>query len=82
MDLCAGFAPPVKVEAIGIPGLGESPLLLERDHCAARLLPLLAPTIYVVFRPEEQHGLSGKDNIVPPISWGECKMNDAWSLKE
>ncbi len=26
------------------------------------------PTIYMLFRPEQKHGLSGKDNVLVPIA--------------
>ena len=40
-----------------------------------RPIPLFAPTIYMLFRPEQKHGLSGKDNVLVPIAGRNGYMN-------
>ena len=52
----------------------EFPARLEREDATTREPPRLAPAIDVIFRPEEEHCLSGEDDIVPPISCRNGKM--------
>src|SRR5438270_12174144 len=52
----------------------EFPARLEREDATAREPPRLAPTINVIFRPEEEHCLSREDDIVPPISCRNGKV--------
>jgi hypothetical protein len=40
------------------PGLRESPGLLRGEGTAGRPVALLAPSCYMIFRPEEEHCLS------------------------
>ena len=76
IDLSKRLAPPIKLHAVMIPGLSKLPLLLKRDDLPARLIPQMAPAIHVFFRPEEQDRLSGKDNVLPPILWGNGEVNN------
>lgn len=75
--LFARLTPPIKRETIFVPGLSQSPLLRQRDNRAAWLMPLPAPTVNMFFRPEEQDRLSGKDYIIPPLSWRDRDMDHA-----
>jgi ankyrin repeat protein len=37
----------------------------------------VTPAVYLVFRPEEKHGLSIEDNVVPPAARWKREVNDA-----
>ncbi len=65
------------VEAVGVPGLGEAPALLERKDGAGLATPSAAPATDVLFRPEEQHGPSGEDDVAVPVARRDGKMNHA-----
>jgi hypothetical protein len=42
--------------------------LLQGERSTWRTLPLLAPALYVLFRPEQEHGSSSKDHILIPVT--------------
>ena len=48
--------------------LRQAPALLQAQDATPRPIPLFAPTIYMLFRPEQKHGFSGKDNVLVPIA--------------
>jgi len=45
-------------------------------------LPDVAPAGDVLFRPEEQHGLSGEDDVLVPAGCRHSEMNDAFRSEE
>ena len=68
MGFGGGVAPPGGVAAVGaVPGLSEGPALLEGEGRTVGLVPVVAPAVDVLFRPEKQHRLSGVDEVVPPM---------------
>src|SRR5258706_11824965 len=58
-----------------VPGLCQPPALLDRENSAACKVPVTAPLVDVLFRNEEQHGLSREDDVVPPTVRWNAKMN-------
>src|ERR1700756_2240404 len=68
---------PVGTQAVGVPLAGQLPTLAECHGAAAGTIPLLAPAIDVRFRPEQQHGSSGEDNIFVPAAGGDGEVYDA-----
>jgi len=46
---------------------GKLPELIEVDQRSTRNVPAFAPEIDGFFRPEEKHGRSGKNEVVPPM---------------
>ena len=59
-----------------VAGFGQAPGLLERQDPAQGLIPFRAPSLNVLFRPEEEHGPSGEDDIVPPVRRRHREMHD------
>jgi hypothetical protein len=41
--------------------------LLDCEYFTPGLVPLAAPAFDVFFQPEEQHSLSSKFDIIPPV---------------
>jgi hypothetical protein len=71
-------SPPCRVSPVRtIPGLRQAPCLFQGQQRAAWQLPLLAPVVDMLFRPEEKHGLSVEDDVIPPVMGRDSKMNDA-----
>jgi hypothetical protein len=66
-------------EAIGIPDHRQVPQLLKTDEGPARDAARFAPEINRFFRPEEKHGRSGMNNVVPPMRCGNRKVCDVRS---
>jgi len=73
-------SPPVGRKSIAIPCVGQLPSLLHAQGTASRKSPSCAPPIDVIFRPEEKHGFSIEDNVVPPVPRRKREMNDPWRL--
>src|SRR5437762_8259624 len=57
------------------PYLRQAAALLQAQDATPRPIPLFAPTIYMLFRPEQKHGLSGKDNVLVPIAGRDGYMD-------
>ena len=68
--------PPFRPQLIAIPGLSEPPSLFGSEHSTAAHLTRGAPSIQMLFRPEEEHCASRKTNVVPPVIGRHRKMND------
>jgi hypothetical protein len=73
-----GPAPPFGSAAIGEPGPGQTPGQVQGQHRAASKTPSLAPAVDVLFRPEEKHRLSGKNDVGPPLLSGDREMDEAF----
>ena len=73
---------PRGIAAILIPLAGQGPAGGRRKSGAAREIPTAAPAVNVLFRPEEEHGLSIKDDVVPPSARGESKVDDAIASRQ
>ena len=58
----------------------ELPKLLEIDEGPARNFSRFAPKIDSLFRPEEKHGRSGENDVVPPMRGGHREMRDVRSV--
>ena len=54
----------------------ELPELFQMNQRASRNFMRCAPLIDGFFRPEEEHGRSGKDEIVPPMGGGDGEVRD------
>src|SRR5262245_58646794 len=54
----------------------QLPELLQTNERSSRYLLRLAPLIDGFFRPEEEHGRSGKNKIVPPMRRRDREMRD------
>ena len=55
----------------------QLPKLLQINERASRNVVRRAPLIDGLFRPEEEHGSSRKNEIVPPMRRRHCEMRDA-----
>ena len=69
-------------QAIAIPQFCQFPALLHSKNPASGSFPLLAPALDMLFRPEQQHGTSGKDDVVVPMPGGHRNMDDSFILVE
>src|SRR5580693_7991373 len=72
-----GSATPLSVAAVVIPFTRQRPAGCRRENRPAWQTPIAAPAVHHLFRPEEEHGLSTKDNIFPPSASGESEVNNA-----
>src|SRR5262249_28365378 len=63
-------------ETIRIPTNSELPKLLEINQRSPRNLVRRAPLIDGLFRPEEEHGRSRENEIVPPMRGRYREMRD------
>src|SRR2546427_755442 len=73
-----GLRLPGRIPAIRtVPNFREPPLLTMRQDAAAFHTLGLAPTRHMLFRPEEQHGLSIEDDVVPPPAGGKRVVRNA-----
>src|SRR5512146_11856 len=73
---------PVGAEAIAVPETGKMPALLQGEQPAALAVPLPAPALHVLFRPEQKHGFSGKDHIFIPAAGGHSDMDHSFILEQ
>ena len=55
---------------------GQLPQLIQIDRWSTREFVSRAPKIDRIFRPEEQHGRSGENNVVPPERRGDSEVGD------
>src|SRR5437762_3501575 len=55
---------------------GELPELFEVNQRTARNIVSCAPKVDRLFRPEEQHGCSSENEIVPPMRRRNGEMRD------
>ena len=74
--------PPLRAEPVAIPSLGKLPPLGEGERTAAGTIPLPAPAVHVLFRPEQEHGLSGEDDVVVPVAGRNGDVNDPLVIEE
>ena len=65
----------LKRHTIAVPEFGKLPNLLNRQHLSAFEVMSFAPLVYPFFRPEEQHGRSGEDQVIVPVREGEWKVD-------
>jgi hypothetical protein len=56
--------------------------LFEAQNGSARLIPLVAPAVNMLYRPEQEHGFSGEDNILVPLAGRNGKMADALARQQ
>src|SRR5690349_12992119 len=80
LRLLERWPPPVGPHLAAIPSLRQFPALRDRQGGPPRLRPLRAPAADVFFAPEEQHGFSGEDDVIPPPARRQGKVDDAASL--
>jgi len=59
-------AAPPRVAAVVVPLTRQGPASCRRESRAACKIPTAAPAVHHLFRPEEEHGLSIKNDIFPP----------------
>src|SRR5437016_884597 len=83
---CLGFlesmTPPIRLQLVLVPAVGKLPPLLRSQEGSALKVSSQAPTIDVLFRPEEKHGGSGESNVVPPVMRGDGEVNHALAAYE
>src|SRR3954470_6973043 len=79
LRLVAGEGPVLRIEPVAVPGAGEIPCLREPERTASRPPPLLAPSLDVLLRPEQQHGPSGEGDVLVPVLGGNGDVDDAFS---
>ena len=66
----------IQGQAVVVPEFGESPNLIDRENFSAFEVVALAPFVNPFFRPEEQHGRSGEDQVIVPAGKGEGEVNE------
>ena len=66
----------IQGQAVVVPEFGKFPNLVDRENLSAREIAVLAPFLNPFFRPEEQHGRSGEDQVIVPASEGEWKVDE------
>ena len=59
-----------------VPEFGEFPNLGDGENFSAFEIVSFAPFVNPFFRPEEQHGRSGEDQVIVPAGEGERKMDE------
>ena len=62
--------------AIVVPEFREFPNLADCQNFSAFEMITLAPLIYPFFRPEEQHGRSGEDEVIVPAGEEEGEVHE------
>ena len=67
-------------QARTIPRLGKLPDLLNRENFSALEIVALAPLVDPFFRPEEQHGRSGEDQVIVPVRERNWKMDKEFAI--
>src|ERR1700739_1856591 len=72
-----GLGLPLRVQAVAVPELRQFPALGQRQRTARGTLPLFAPAVDVLFRPEQEHGASGKGDVFVPLAGGNRDVDDA-----
>src|SRR3990172_10420307 len=74
------FSSPLRIASVRlVPGESKFPALIQRKDPATRAIPVAAPAVYMLFRPEEKHGVSSEDNIVPPSRRRPSEMQNPFS---
>src|SRR6266568_1717042 len=66
LSLRCAFRLPGGTQAIAVPFLRQPPALLQAQDATPRPIPLFAPTIHMLLRPEQKHGFSREDNHLAP----------------
>src|SRR5439155_9510141 len=64
-------------QAILVPGHREIPQLVQIDTWPPGKPMSLAPLIYCLFRPEDQHSRSRVEDVIPPMCRWHREMDDA-----
>src|SRR6185436_728175 len=67
LGLIGRLGTPLRAQSVRIPLRRQLPALLQAQHSSPRTLPLAAPAVDMLFRPEQEHGLSGENNVLVPI---------------
>ena len=65
-------------ETIRVPRQRELPQLLEINERSPGNSMRFAPRVDGLFRPEEKHGRSSMNDIVPPMRCGNGEVRDIW----
>ncbi len=63
-------------EAIAVPELREFPNLIKRQDLSAFEVVSFAPFVDPFFRPEEQHGGSGEDEVIVPAGERQREVDE------
>ena len=66
----------IQGQAVLIPEFGKFPDLLNCQNFSTFKIITLAPFVNPFFRPEEQHGRSGEDQVIVPASEGQGEVNE------
>ena len=59
-----------------VPEFGKFPNLMDGENFSAFEIVALTPLVNPVFRPEEQHGRSGEDQVIVPAGEGEGEVDE------
>ena len=59
-----------------VPEFGKFPNLMDGENFSAFEMVALTPLVNPFFRPEEQHGRSGEDQVIVPAGEGEWKVDE------
>jgi len=68
---------PFWFQLVFVPVVSKLPALLGRERRAALDVAGLAPTINVLFCPEDEHRASGEADVVPPMVRRDSEVNDS-----
>jgi len=71
---------PFGLEFVLVPTVGQLPALVRCESGTALEVAGPAPAIDVLFGTEEQHGASGKPNIVPPVVGRDGEVDESFTL--
>ena len=82
LGLFNSVASPFRFELFLIPAMSKLPSLFWSERRPAVQSVRSAPSIDVLFIPEEQHGASGEANVVPPMMSGNGKVNERVASQE
>lgn len=78
--LPGGSWTPVQVQAIAVPKGRQLPSLRQGKCPAAWPIPLAAPAVDVLFRPEQEHRASGEYDVFVPVARRYREVDDAFGL--
>lgn len=82
LALGRGLPSPIVLQPVVVPPAREFPQLREGENGSLSDALPLAPTIHMLFRPEEQHRGSCEADIAPPLPRGNGEVHDAGAAVE
>lgn len=82
LRLFKGVPSPFRLELLLIPTIGKPPSLIRSEFRSACQAVCGAPTIDMLFCPEEKHCASSEADIIPPTMSRDREVNQALILQE